>query len=68
MGHSEMMTPTEVAKWLETSDRTLANWRSTGIGPRFVKVGSNVRYRSGDVEAWLEARTVASTQEAQLLR
>jgi len=39
---------------------TLANWRSAGIGPRFVKVGHRVRYRRADVEAWIAECTAAS--------
>jgi predicted DNA-binding transcriptional regulator AlpA len=29
-----------------------ANWRSTGEGPRFIKVGKLVRYPMVEVEAW----------------
>ena len=38
--------------------RTLANWRSKGEGPRFVKIGSRVFYRQDDVEAWEKRRTL----------
>ncbi|MBY0567449.1 MAG: hypothetical protein K2P70_09065 [Hyphomonadaceae bacterium] len=32
---------------------TLSNWRSTGIGPPFMKVGRSVRYRLDRLNAWL---------------
>ncbi|QCX26420.1 helix-turn-helix domain-containing protein [Nocardioides jishulii] len=32
--------------------KTLANWRSAGTGPTFVKIGGMVRYRLADVEAY----------------
>ena len=33
---------------------TLANWRCSGKGPPFLRVGRHVRYRSQDVEAWID--------------
>lgn len=47
-------TPREVANYLQAPEKTLANWRYLGVGPRFIKVGQNVRYRWEDVEAWLQ--------------
>lgn len=55
MHPTEMLTDLEVAGALKMSRQTLANWRSEGRGPRFIKVGGrSVRYRRGDVEAWIE--------------
>ena len=34
-----------------------------GNGPPFIKLGRSVRYRVGDVRAWIEARRVASTSQ-----
>ena len=34
-----------------------------GDGPPMVKIGRSVRYRAGDVRAWIEARRVASTSQ-----
>ncbi|MCL1598076.1 MAG: helix-turn-helix domain-containing protein [Actinomycetia bacterium] len=63
-----MLTTSELAVKLGTHERTLANWRVSGSGPRFVKVGTKVRYRRSDVDAWLESRTVDNTTEAAALR
>ncbi|MCY1055446.1 tyrosine-type recombinase/integrase [Nannocystis sp. SCPEA4] len=38
------MTPAEAAEALHHSHRTLANWRSKGIGPAYRKIGNRVDY------------------------
>ena len=40
------------------SVRTLANWRSMRIGPRFTKIGKTVLYEEGELDAWDEHNTV----------
>lgn len=42
------------ARW-QVAEASLERWRSTGIGPRFLKLLGNVRYRLDDVEAFEEA-------------
>ncbi|SHI70883.1 Helix-turn-helix domain-containing protein [Shimia gijangensis] len=32
---------------------TLANWRHRNQGPAYVRIGSNIRYRPEDIEAWI---------------
>ena len=39
-----LLTPEQMAARLKVSGKTLANMRSLGRGPAFVKVGSRVRY------------------------
>ncbi|WP_106427462.1 helix-turn-helix transcriptional regulator [Nocardia farcinica] len=56
--------PKEIADFLGTSPAQLAQYRYLGKGPRFVKVGSRVRYRWADVEAWVEQNTRLSTGAA----
>jgi helix-turn-helix protein len=47
-GYSAMMTPAEVAEYLNISEVRLASWRSRRVGPPWVKVGEGrngaVRY------------------------
>ena len=46
-----------LAKYLNTNPTTPANWRRTGVGPRWIWVGLRcVAYRVADVEAWLTGR------------
>ena len=58
-------TPNETAEVVRMSVRTLERRRLDGTGPKFVKLGGRVLYRPEDVSAWADARTFASTAEAQ---
>lgn len=52
------LTPSELARrYKETvSVKTLANWRSAGTGPPWVKIGGRVLYALEDVQLWEAAR------------
>lgn len=47
-------TAAEVADAMGISVDALKQMRYRGVGPKFIKVGSRVRYRWSDVEAYLE--------------
>lgn len=53
----EFDKPRDVALRLNVSERTLANWRWLGTGPKFVKFGNGrsapIRYRRSDVDQWV---------------
>lgn len=53
----EFIDELALASRLGLSRSTLQSWRYAGRGPRFVKLGRLVRYRSTDVEAFLLANT-----------
>ena len=55
-----MHTPAEVASMLGVSSRTLGEWRFTGDGPEFVKVGSVVRYPHDALTDWMAANRRAT--------
>lgn len=42
----------ELAYRWNTSEGTLERWRSEGIGPRFLKLHGQIRYRIEDVEQY----------------
>jgi predicted DNA-binding transcriptional regulator AlpA len=42
---------------------TLQKDRVRGTGPKYVKLGRHVRYRTSDVEAWIVQRVRQSTSE-----
>jgi len=47
----------EVAHYLGVAPKTLAEWASRSVGPRYYRVaGGGVRYRWTDVEKWLDAQ------------
>lgn len=43
----------EVAEILRLSPATLRLWRSTGKGPRFVKIGGSIRYANEALQEYL---------------
>lgn len=62
-GHtmSDFLDEGALAERLSLSRRTLQRFRTTGDGPRFVKLSQRrVGYRVADVEAWAAARTFDS--------
>jgi hypothetical protein len=46
------LRPQQLAERLGTTVKRLANDRSQGRGPRFLKVGATVLYRLTDIEAF----------------
>ena len=50
-----LLTEEDVAKQLHVSVASLRRWRLEKRGPQFIKVGSLVRYRPEELEAWLAA-------------
>ncbi|MBK1631206.1 hypothetical protein CKO31_10740 [Thiohalocapsa halophila] len=57
------LTERQAAAYLAISPRTLQSWRVRGGGPRYVKVGANVRYRAEDLTAWVEDQNRANTSD-----
>lgn len=49
---SSYLTSKEVAGRWRLSDQTLANWRSAGKGPPFIRVGTRVLYPIEGIHAF----------------
>ncbi|PVZ53054.1 excisionase [Arthrobacter sp. H-02-3] len=58
---NDLLAPTELGARLGKSQAALAQWRYLGVGPKFIKLGRNIRYRASDVEAWLDRQTMQRT-------
>jgi predicted DNA-binding transcriptional regulator AlpA len=58
-----LLTPREMAKHLQCSERKLERHRLMGDGPPFVKIGAAIRYPLSELEKWLTERTHRSTSE-----
>jgi len=58
-----LLTVQEVAAILRCSVSSLNKWRLLGRGPRFVRVGSRVRYVPSDVIAYVREQTRSSTSQ-----
>jgi predicted DNA-binding transcriptional regulator AlpA len=46
----------DVARVTGLSVASVRRWRLFKQGPKYMKIGSAVRYRAEDVKAWLETR------------
>lgn len=56
-----LLYPAEAAHLMALSERTLEGLRVRGGGPPFCRLTRSVRYRRGDIVAWISARRVSST-------
>lgn len=59
------LTTREAAQRLNISKRFLENARRGGEGPRFIAMGSAIRYAVADLDSWIAARTHASIATRQ---
>ncbi|WP_447648084.1 helix-turn-helix transcriptional regulator [Microbacterium forte] len=60
---ASLITPSELAEALGTTERTLSEWRIRGSGPAYLRIGRSVRYVPHDVDSWLLAQQHRSTAE-----
>lgn len=60
---ASLITPSELAEALGTTERTLSEWRIRGSGPAYLRIGRSVRYVPLDVDSWLLAQQHRSTAE-----
>jgi hypothetical protein len=60
---SPLLNEREAAALLKLSVRTLQRLRCVGGGAKFVRLRGSVRYRTEDLQSWIEARVVSSTSE-----
>jgi excisionase family DNA binding protein len=58
---NRVLTDVDVAERLGVSRFTVRSWRLKGVGPRFLKMGRAVRYRSEDVDKY-ERQALVETQ------
>lgn len=60
MSRKKYLTQDEVADRYRglISVRTLANWRSLRIGPRYTKIGKTVLYEESELDAWDDKNTI----------
>lgn len=56
------ISQTELAQRWQLSESTLERWRAEGIGPLFLKLRGQVRYRDVDILAYENQALHASTR------
>jgi excisionase family DNA binding protein len=49
-----LLTVEELAEHLSVPVKTIYAWRYRSVGPPALKVGRHLRYRRGEVDAWLD--------------
>lgn len=58
-----LKTIQETALSLRLAEGTLANWRTQGKGPAFVRVGGKICYRDEDIDAFIADGSRRSTSQ-----
>ena len=63
----KLLTPKEAGKYLNITEKTLANsrWSGVGVTPKFIKLGRSVRYKLSDLEKYIESNTHNNTGETR---
>jgi len=68
MNSETLLTRAQAAELLGLREQTLAVWASTRrYNLPFVKVGRAARYRLGDLQKWLDSRTVGAVKDCEAL-
>lgn len=63
MEENAVLTPSQAAKYLSVSSRTLIRFRVQRKGPAWTYVGHQVRYRRTDLDAYLDANRHVPVRE-----
>ena len=58
----------DVARITGLSVASVRRWRLLRLGPKYLKIGSAVRYHPADVAAWLESRPSGGGHQAETTR
>ena len=60
-----LLTECDLSERLNVSVASLRRWRLENRGPKFIKVGSLVRYRPEDLERWLLEQPTGGAQNSK---
>lgn len=53
-GLDPLLSVDELAEYLGVPVRTVYDWRSTGHGPRGIRIGRHLKFAVPDVVAWMQ--------------
>jgi predicted DNA-binding transcriptional regulator AlpA len=56
----------DVARITRLSVASVRRWRLLRRGPRYLKIGSAVRYKGEDIATWLESRPTGGERASQV--
>ncbi|MEN6532407.1 MAG: helix-turn-helix domain-containing protein [Bryobacteraceae bacterium] len=57
-----LLNERDLARITGLSVASVRRWRLLRQGPKYLKIGAAVRYRAGDVSAWLASRPTGGGQ------
>jgi len=57
------LRPAAAARYLHIGESTLNSFRTSGGGPRFIKLAGRIFYDVHDLDAWIEANKFTSTAD-----
>lgn len=60
------MKPADAALYIGFDEGTLANWRTKGKGPRFIKKANRIFYLKNELDQWLAVDSCVTTAQARL--
>ena len=60
----ELLNEHDVARVTGLSVASVRRWRLLRQGPKYLKLGSAVRYRAEDISAWLASRPTGGEQRS----
>jgi predicted DNA-binding transcriptional regulator AlpA len=63
----QLLTERETAERLRCTEAALRRWRRERRGPRWVKLGRLVRYKEGDLEAFIEQSTETPKEKSKVI-
>ncbi|MGC5171203.1 helix-turn-helix transcriptional regulator [Microbacterium sp. DT81.1] len=61
-GHGNYVSLAELADELKVSVQTIYDLRSKGRGPRGFRVGTQLRFRKSEIDAWVHRMELADQQ------
>lgn len=59
----DYLTSRELAKRLAVTEKTIIRWRSSNIGPPFIRIGGTIRYKMEDVLEFEKQARVQTTKD-----
>jgi len=59
----ELLTDKETAFFLGIAERTLRDWRKQGKSPAYIQMGTKIRYRKKDIDAYLDKQIISGANE-----
>ncbi len=56
------LAASDAAGYVGSKEKTLANWRSQGKGPKFIRVGGRIFYFQNDLDSFIRAKATVTEE------